>query len=109
MNVADALNYASFEVHEIAILKGWYDTKRDIPELLCLIHSEVSEALEAARTGNHPSEKIPGHSKVAEELADCVIRILDMASYLKIDIGNAVKAKIEFNRTRSYRHGNKVY
>jgi hypothetical protein len=32
-----------------------------------------------------------------------------MASYLKIDIGNAVKAKIEFNRTRSYRHGNKVY
>jgi hypothetical protein len=34
MNVADALNYASFEVHEIAILKGWYDTKRDIPELL---------------------------------------------------------------------------
>ena len=39
------------EVHELAIEKGWYDntTIRSIPELLCLIHAEISEALEGYR------------------------------------------------------------
>ena len=91
------------EIHDLAIEKGWYIQERPVPELLCLIHSEISEALEAYR--NHTPEGDKGC--ISEELADAIIRIFDMAEELKIDIIEAVKKKHEFNKTRPYRHGNK--
>ena len=93
------------EVHDLAIEKGWYDgnSAREVPELLCLIHAEISEALEGYRN------KIPIDQKgnLGEELADAVIRIWDMCEYLNIDIASEVNKKHEFNKTRPYRHGNK--
>jgi NTP pyrophosphatase (non-canonical NTP hydrolase) len=91
------------EVHALAKEKGWYDNQREIPELLCLIHSEISEALEGYR------KNIPNGEKgcIGEELADAVIRIWDMCSYLNINITEEVNKKHEFNKTRPYRHGNK--
>lgn len=91
------------EINELAIDKGWYDKERSIPEMLCLIHSEISEALEAYR------KNIPEGDKgcLSEELADAVIRIFDMAEGLGINIVKAVEMKHEFNLTRPYRHGNK--
>ena len=91
-------------IHQNAVDHGWWEDSREIPELLCLIHSEVSEALEAYR------RQIPEGQKgcLSEELADVIIRIFDLCGRHKIDIAEAVRAKHEFNKLRSYRHGNKV-
>ncbi len=70
-----------------------------IPANLALIHSEVSEALEGFRH-NDPVN-------FAEELADIIIRVLDLAGGLKIDIDAEVEAKMEINRHRGERHGGK--
>jgi NTP pyrophosphatase (non-canonical NTP hydrolase) len=92
------------EAHDLAREKGWYDFERPIPELLCLIHSEISEALEAYRHNLVKGDK----GWLGEELADAVIRIWDMAEYLKIDIAEEVNKKHEINKNRPYRHGNKT-
>ena len=59
---------------------------------LALIHSEVSEALEAVR-------KDPDH--IGEELADVLIRTLELAHMLGIDIGHLTEAKMRKNRVRA--------
>lgn len=91
------------EVHEYAINKGWWENDREIPELLCLIHSEISEALEGYRNHLKKGEK----GWLGEELADAVIRIWDMCEYLKIDIVDEINKKHQINLDRPYRHGNK--
>jgi NTP pyrophosphatase (non-canonical NTP hydrolase) len=68
----------------------------------------LSEALEGIRHGNPPSEKTPGFSQVEEELADCVIRILDMAYAMEYNLGNAILAKMAYNETRPFKH-NKAF
>jgi NTP pyrophosphatase (non-canonical NTP hydrolase) len=78
---------------------GWWDQPRSIPAVLCLIHSEVSEALEAYR--NRDDENF------AEELADVLIRVFDLAGYMAIDLDLQVKMKHEYNKQRPYRHGGK--
>lgn len=76
--------------------------KRPIAELLALIHSEVSEALEAART-----DRWRGKDSVEEELADVVIRIMDTAAEYDLLVASAVIDKIEANKKRPYKHGKK--
>ncbi len=88
------------EIHRNAKEKGWWDQDRPIPETLCLIHSEVSEALEAYRKGDMDNFK--------EEMADIVIRCLDAAEGYEIDLNEEIKAKHEKNKNRPYRHGNKA-
>lgn len=93
------LNEYSETCHKIAFEKGWWDHRREVPELLCLVHSEVSEALEAYRKAD--SENF------VEELADILIRVFDMAGRFRLDLDKAVKDKIEKNKMRPYRHGGK--
>lgn len=104
------LNEMAKEFHALAIEKGWYDgDKRTVPELLCLIHSEVSEALDEYRNGNmntYFSGVKPDGFDI--EVADIIIRILDICAYLEINIDKAIKVKHEYNKTRPYRHGNKI-
>lgn len=90
--------------------KGFWDNEgdRNIPTKLCLVHSELSEALEGHREGNPPSEKVPDITKVEEELADAIIRILDLSKFYDLRIGKAVVLKMAYNSGRPYRHGNKV-
>ena len=88
------------DIHLNAVYHGWWETQRPVPELLCLIHSEVSEALEAYRNQDEKN--------LAEELADIVIRVFDMAEGLDIDIEKEIIIKHEHNKTREYRHGGKV-
>jgi len=74
---------------------------------LALIHSEVSEALEAARKDYPASEKIPDIGNFEEELADTVIRCMDLANRMGISLGEAIVKKVAYNRTRPYMHGGK--
>lgn len=74
--------------------------KRDIPEALCLIHSEVSEAMEGYRK-NLPDDHLPHRSMLEVELADAVIRILDLGCGLGLDIGGALAEKVAYNMNRA--------
>jgi NTP pyrophosphatase (non-canonical NTP hydrolase) len=97
------------EVHQNARDKGfWKGETGATPTKIALIHSEVSEALEAWRKRNPVSKKIAPHSEFAEELADAVIRIMDLARASNLDLGLAIIEKIRFNKTREYQHGGKL-
>lgn len=97
------------EVHAIAKSKGWWDSDRSEGELIALIHSELSEALEALRAGNPADDKVSGYSSVEVELADVIIRILDMAEAKNYRVAEAIVAKINYNKDREYKHGGKLF
>lgn len=92
-------------VHAIAVSKGWHETPCNDGEVLALIHSEVSEALEALRTGNKGSKKIQGFSQLEEELADIIIRVMDYAGANKLRVAEAIIAKAAYNTGRDHKHG----
>ena len=73
--------------------------KAIVAEKLCLIHSEVSEAMEGARK-NLPDDKLPHRPMIEVELADAVIRILDLCGALNLDLKGAITEKLIFNSTR---------
>jgi len=87
-------------IHANAINKGWWETTRPVPEVLCLIHSEVSEALEAYRNRDRDN--------FCEELADIAIRLLDAAQAFGVDLNNEIMRKHEKNKKRPWRHGGKA-
>lgn len=97
------------EIHEIAIKAGWCEEERNKGELIALMHSELSEALEYMRHGNPPSDHISHFSGVEEELADVIIRIMDFAEHYGMDVAGAVIAKVGFNAGREYKHGGKKF
>ena len=74
--------------------------KRNIPEMLCLIHSEISEATEGHRK-NLMDDKLPHRPMLEVELADAVIRILDMCGGLGLDLQGAIYEKLEYNANRA--------
>jgi NTP pyrophosphatase (non-canonical NTP hydrolase) len=95
---------------QIAEDHGWHESPRTPGDLIALIHTELSEAFEEIRNGRPPNavtyEGKPEGFGV--ELADAVIRILDVCGIYDIDLEKLLVEKMEFNRTRSYRHGGKV-
>ena len=92
-------------IHQNAVAHGWWEEPREDGTLIALIMSEAAEALEALRKGNKPDEHCPQFSGAEVELADVVIRIMDMAEARGWDVAGAIVAKHEFNKGRPYKHG----
>lgn len=130
------INELAKEVHENAVAHGWWEKPPTLPEALCLIHAELSEALEEYREGNPliygtcalaaedckfssvcdrvgrpgEGEGIDGPCKpegIAVELADVILRTLDLMAALGVDVDAVVMAKHKYNLGREYRHGGK--
>lgn len=102
------LNDLAKDIHQSNIIKGFYEEDKNLGEMLALIHSELSEVLEVIRVDEAmTSEKIPPHPAVGEELADVLIRVLDLSAHMGIDISSCVEAKMVYNWTRPHKHGKK--
>jgi len=104
------LNELGKLANENAKAHGFYDEPNPIPQQIALMHSELSEALECYRDGEmeltfNDKGKPLGYPS---ELADVIIRIVDQAYELNIDLDKAVTAKMAYNATRPYKHGRKV-
>lgn len=120
------INELAKEVHENAVAHGWWEKPPTLPEALCLIHAELSEALEEYREGNPliygtcalaaedckfsgvcdrvgrpgEGEGIDGPCKpegIAVELADVILRTLDLMAALGVDVDAVVMAKHKYN------------
>lgn len=101
-----ALNELSKEIHEDNVKAGWWTDlatgqkkDRNVGELLCLVHSEISEAMEGFRK-NLKDDKLPNRSMFEVELADALIRIFDIAGAHNLDLGGAIYEKRNFNAKR---------
>lgn len=121
----DGLNELASFIHKNNIEKGFYEKEKNIGEMLCLIHSEVSEALEADRKDKYALRQIDFAEQCyyedefvsaykdwvkgsfEEEMADIIIRVLDLCAWKGIDIAGHISAKIRYNAQREKYHGKK--
>lgn len=116
--LACSINKMVDDIHGSNVKAGWWTDLRSgmdlaqecrdgtrlgkalVGEKLCLVHSEVSEAMEGHRKGLM-DDKLPHRPMIEVELADAYIRILDLAGALQLDLGGAVVEKRAFNSTRA--------
>ena len=122
------------QVHKNAVEHGFYEVVPSIPERLMLVVGELAEALEEYRNDTptryvvrqEPDpesaigcrvnwitepmlwEKDEKPEGIASELADAVLRIMDICAEQGIDLGQMIAIKHKYNKTRPYKHGGKI-
>lgn len=121
------LNLLSHQIHQNNLEKGFYEDNERIEKILgasdnelletykttffaqriALIHSEASEALEGDRK-DLQDDHLPQYKSKEVELADALIRILDLAGYMGMDVQKVVEDKLAYNATRPHKHGKKI-
>jgi NTP pyrophosphatase (non-canonical NTP hydrolase) len=118
------INILAANIHLVNKEKGFWDEKRNVGEMLMLVTSELGEAMEAHRKGKYSDwigyqEAMEGTAPMTEqeafehcikdsfedEIADAVIRLLDLAAGLNINLEKQMEAKLAYNRTRERFHG----
>lgn len=95
--------------HALAAHSGWWTNLQtgqpktieevNVAEKLMLIVSEIAEAMEGDRK-NLMDDKLPHRKMLEVELADALIRIFDLAGFLKLDLAGATLEKLAFNQSR---------
>lgn len=119
------INETAKAIHSINVDKGFWEKPRNKGELLMLVVSELSEALEADRKSHYSSNRLSEITALAsdedfniefsnhikdtfeDEIADAVIRLFDMSAGLGIDLESHIEAKLRYNANRPKMHGKK--
>lgn len=123
--LCEGLNQSAQKIFQNNKAKGFWDNKRNVGELLMLVTSELGEAMEAHRKGRFAEfeqaetnvrlggewdANFKAHIKdtFEDEIADAVIRLLDLSAGLGIDLEKHINAKVRYNEGRPKLHG-KLY
>ena len=121
-NFVTSFSQTQFQVFHVNHQNGWWNdrTKIILTNLpgaeaniiiacLGLASTEISEAIEAVR--KHPKttwNDANTPDTLVRELAGTVVRIMDLAEYLHLPLGEAILKELEANKKRGFRHGNKA-